>query len=138
MANAGLEAMRDPRRAIADKLTSQDGANAVGQLTATHEHHEGAHQMNDHVESNFGCFDNVAHMFRYTTTENRPRMSMRAISHQPTRIHPRQTLPQRLQAQPGDAALFESMLAPDAMQLSGNADGRVWRDQHADLPGWTV
>jgi hypothetical protein len=22
--------------------------------------------MNDHVESNFGCFDLVAHMFRYT------------------------------------------------------------------------
>eukprot|EP00966_Prymnesium_polylepis_P075915 1760491-Prymnesium_polylepis.1 len=26
--------------------------------------------MNDHVESNFGCYDNVAHMFRYASVEN--------------------------------------------------------------------
>ena len=54
MANAGLAAMHDSLRAIADKLTSQDGANAVGNLSAAHEHTKGAHQMNDHVESNFG------------------------------------------------------------------------------------
>ena len=70
MANAGLAAMHDSRRAIADKLTSQDGANAVGNLETAHEHTKGAHQMNDHVESNFGCYDNVAHMFRYATVEN--------------------------------------------------------------------
>ena len=56
--------------AIADKLTSQDGANAVGKLDAAHEHTKGSHQMNDHVESNFGCYDLVSHMFRYTTVEN--------------------------------------------------------------------
>ena len=70
MANAGLAAMRDGRRAIADKLTSQDGANSVGNLGAAHEKTKGDHQMNDHVESNFGCYDNVAHMFRYATVEN--------------------------------------------------------------------
>ena len=63
-------AMRDPRRAIADKLSSQDGANAVGRLADVHEHTKDTHQMNDHVESNFGCYDLVAHMFRYTTVEN--------------------------------------------------------------------
>ena len=26
--------------------------------------------MNAHVESNFGCYDNVAHTFRYTTVEH--------------------------------------------------------------------
>ena len=66
MANAALQAMRDPRRAIADKLTSQEGVNAAGKLDSVHEKAAGAHQMNDHVESNFGCFDLVAHMFRYT------------------------------------------------------------------------
>mmetsp|Transcript_24056 Transcript_24056/g.59701 ORF Transcript_24056/g.59701 Transcript_24056/m.59701 type:complete len:566 (-) Transcript_24056:199-1896(-) len=70
MASAGLAAMRDPKRAIADKLTSQDGANSVGNSAAAHEHGKGAHQMNDHVESNFGCYDLVAHMFRYATVEN--------------------------------------------------------------------
>eukprot|EP00966_Prymnesium_polylepis_P319048 7368990-Prymnesium_polylepis.1 len=70
MANAGLVAMHDSKRAIADKLTSQDGANAVGKLSTAAQHTEGAHQMNDHVESNFGCYDNVAHMFRYATVEN--------------------------------------------------------------------
>ena len=70
MANAGLAAMHDRRRAIADKLTSQDGDNAVGKLAAAHANTKGAHQMNDHVESNFGCYDNVAHMFRYATVEN--------------------------------------------------------------------
>ena len=70
MANAGLVAMHDPRRAIADKLTSQDGTNAVGKLSAIAEHSVGAHPMNDHVESNFGCYDSVAHMFRYATVEN--------------------------------------------------------------------
>jgi hypothetical protein len=70
MANAGLAAMHDGRRAIADKLTSQDGPNAVGKLTAAHANTQGAHQMNDHVESNFDCYDLVAHMFRYTTVEN--------------------------------------------------------------------
>eukprot|EP00966_Prymnesium_polylepis_P007183 165724-Prymnesium_polylepis.1 len=70
MANAGLAAMHDSRRAIADKLTSQDGANAVGKLGEVHNQTQGAHQMNDHVESNFGCYDNVAHMFRYATVEN--------------------------------------------------------------------
>ena len=70
MANAGLAAMRDTRRAIADKLTSQDGVNSAANLEEAHEHTKGAHQMNDHVESNFGCYDNVAHMFRYATVEN--------------------------------------------------------------------
>jgi superoxide dismutase len=67
MANAALYAMRDPRRAIADKLTSQDGVNAVGVSEAVHEATKGAHTMNDHVESNFGGFDNVCRMFRYAT-----------------------------------------------------------------------
>ena len=75
MANAGLAAMRDPRRAIADKLTSQEGINSVGNLSAAAEHTKGAHQMNDHVESNFGCYDNVAHLFRYATVENLSGMS---------------------------------------------------------------
>lgn len=67
MANAALFAMRDPRRAIADKLTSQDGINAVGVSAAVHKAIKGAHTMNDHVESNFGSYDNVNRMFRYAT-----------------------------------------------------------------------
>eukprot|EP00966_Prymnesium_polylepis_P220392 5098252-Prymnesium_polylepis.1 len=81
MANAGLAAMHDPRRAIADKLTSQDGVRSVGNLGAAAKHSEGAHQMNDHVESNFGCYDNAAHMFRYASVENLAGLAQQMRNH---------------------------------------------------------
>lgn len=59
MAGAGLAAMRDARRAIADKLSSQDGVNAPGKCAAVHEVTRGAHVMNDHVESIFSGADHV-------------------------------------------------------------------------------
>ena len=62
MAEAALVTMRDPLRAIADKLTSQDGANAIGKIDAMHAATSGAHVMNDHVETNFGSWDVVARM----------------------------------------------------------------------------
>jgi hypothetical protein len=49
--------MRDPRRAIASLLTSQDGECAVGKDPAVHEATVGAHVTTDRVESNFGCVD---------------------------------------------------------------------------------
>ena len=62
MAEAALVTMRDPLRAIADKLTSQDGVNAVGKCAAMHAATSGAHVMNDHTETNFGSWDVVARM----------------------------------------------------------------------------
>ena len=62
MAEAALFTMRDPLRAIADKLTSQDGVNAVGKCAAMHAATSGAHVMNDHTETNFGSWDVVARM----------------------------------------------------------------------------
>lgn len=70
MANGALVAMRDSRRAIADKLTSQDGANAVGKSETMHKRTRGAHVMNDHVESHFGSYDFLARIFRHSTVEN--------------------------------------------------------------------
>ena len=70
MANAALVAMRDTRRAIADKLTSQDGVNAVGKNAVTHDRTRGAHVMNDHVESHFGSYDYLSRIFRHSTVEN--------------------------------------------------------------------
>ena len=48
MANAALVAMRDSKRAIADKLSSQEGANAVSTAKSAkvHEKTKGAHVMN--------------------------------------------------------------------------------------------
>ena len=54
MANAALVAMRDPRRAIASLLVSQDGADAVGKDALKHEATTGAHVTNCRVGSNFG------------------------------------------------------------------------------------
>ena len=70
MANAALVAMRDPRRAIASLLVSQDGADAVGKDASKHEATTGAHVTNCRVESNFGCVDILMRMYRYATVEN--------------------------------------------------------------------
>eukprot|EP00966_Prymnesium_polylepis_P259911 6004064-Prymnesium_polylepis.1 len=70
MANAALVAMRDPRRAIAELLTSQDGAFSVGKDPSLHKATAGAHVTNCRVESSFGCVDILVRMFRYSTTEN--------------------------------------------------------------------
>ena len=71
MANAALVAMRDSKRAIADKLTSQEGANAASAAKSArvHEATKGAHVMNAHVESHFGRGDNVMRTFRNSTAE---------------------------------------------------------------------
>ena len=62
--------MRDARRAIAAKLTSQDGAECVAKCARLHEATKGAHVMNDHVESNFGTYDYLARIFRNASAEN--------------------------------------------------------------------
>ena len=67
MANAALVAMRDPRRAIASLLTSQDGEFAVGKDPSVHKATAGANVTNDRVESNLGCVDMLMRMFRYAT-----------------------------------------------------------------------
>ena len=64
MAKAGLLKMHDPRLAIADKLTSQDGCNSIGKNAVAHAATAGAHTTNDTVESNFGCYDYVLRCFR--------------------------------------------------------------------------
>ena len=70
MANGALTAMRDPRRAIASLLTSQDGDHAIGKDASVHAATVGAHVTTDRVESNFGCVDILMRMYRYTTAEN--------------------------------------------------------------------
>ena len=58
MAEAALVVMRDPKRAVADKLTDLDGCNAVGNVSAgLHDATAGSHQTNDSVESKYGCYD---------------------------------------------------------------------------------
>ena len=72
MANAALVAMRDERRSIADKLSSQCGANAANAANAAHVHEKtkGAHVMNAHVETNFGIADNRSRTYRGMSAEN--------------------------------------------------------------------
>ena len=64
MATAALTAMRDTRRAIAEKLTSQDGACAPAKRQRMHEATVGAHVNNSRCESIFGSYDYVGHIFR--------------------------------------------------------------------------
>ena len=51
MATAALTAMHDAKRAIADKLSSQDGENAPAKRAAMHAATVGAHTANDRVVS---------------------------------------------------------------------------------------
>jgi len=64
MAKAALLKLHDPKLALADKLTSQDGCNSLGLNAEAHEATKGAHVSNCTVESNFGCYDYVLRVFR--------------------------------------------------------------------------
>ena len=70
MAVAGLNKMRDPRIAISDWLTSQDGSKSFGKNALAHLATLGAHTTNCRVESNFGGFDNVLRTFESICIEN--------------------------------------------------------------------
>eukprot|EP00966_Prymnesium_polylepis_P184914 4285642-Prymnesium_polylepis.1 len=70
MAVAGLAKMRDPKIAIADWLTSQDGSKSIGKNAAAHAATAGAHTTNCRVESNFGSFDHVLRTFESICIEN--------------------------------------------------------------------
>jgi len=64
MAKAALLKLHDPKLALADKLSSQDGCNSLGKNAEAHEATKGAHVSNCTVESNFGCYDYVLRCFR--------------------------------------------------------------------------
>ena len=83
MANAALVAMRDAKRAIADKLTSQEGVNAASAAKSArvHEATKGAYVNNGRVESHFGKADNVMRSYRRATTENYSGMVQQAYNH---------------------------------------------------------
>ena len=52
-AEVALEVMRDPRRSIADKLTSQDGINSFGKNKDGHRRTQGIDGTNDSSENKF-------------------------------------------------------------------------------------
>ena len=83
MANAALVAMRDTKRAIADKLSSQQGVNAASAAKSArvHEATKGAHVNNGRVESHFGKTDNLMRTFRGSTTEAYAGMVQQAYNH---------------------------------------------------------
>ena len=81
MATAALTAMRDSKRAIADKLTSQDGINAPTKRQKMHLATIGAHVANDRVESIFGSYDYVGHIFRGSSVENLSGLAQQMRNH---------------------------------------------------------
>ena len=81
MATAALTAMHDAKRAIADKLSSQDGANAPVKQQKTHEATIGCHVANDRVESNFGSYDYVGHVFRGTSVAHLSGLTQQMHNH---------------------------------------------------------
>ena len=68
MAKAALLKFHDPKLALADTLTSQDGVNSIGKNAEAHAATVGAHTTNDTVESNFGCYDHVLRTFGVLTS----------------------------------------------------------------------
>eukprot|EP00965_Chrysotila_dentata_P012309 404782-Pleurochrysis_carterae.AAC.1 len=82
--------MRDPKIAIADKLSSQDGANSFHVNSDSHNATIGAHNINDAVEvrerahthvGNFGRYDHVLHRFRNVSTESASGVAQEMLMH---------------------------------------------------------
>ena len=82
MATAALTAMHDTKRAIADKLSSQGGANAEpAKRQKVHAATVGAHVTNARCESNFGSYDYVGHVFRGTSVESLSGLTLQMRNH---------------------------------------------------------
>ena len=64
MSMAMLVALRDPKRALADKLSSLNGANSWALSQEAHAATIGVHGTTDRIESNFGVTDALMHKFR--------------------------------------------------------------------------
>lgn len=67
---AGLRKMYDPKLALLDKLSSQNGANSIGNSAQSHADTVGLHSTNDELaESVFGTFDMVLRRFQGISME---------------------------------------------------------------------
>ena len=147
MANAALVVMRDPKRACAEYLTSQDGARAMGNVsTAEHEATVGSNQTNDHVESNYGVYDYCSRIFRNACAASLSGLTQQARAHDfdaPANVaHDRR----KKKAADGDDApaeggffftltkeLQESLVEYTRRAAAGaRADGRVELKEHDD------
>ena len=64
MASRALEKMHDPKLAIADKLSSQGGANAFSANADGHARVQGVHGTNDSSENKFAISDYVMRTYR--------------------------------------------------------------------------
>lgn len=63
-ATRALEKLYDPKIALADKLSSQDGVNSFGRNMEAHARLEGVHVNNDPSENKFAIADHVARTHR--------------------------------------------------------------------------
>lgn len=81
MAQKGLIAMRDPRRAIKEKLTALDGEFAFEKNTVMHACTQGVHTTNDRVEKNFAIYDIVCRLFRNAPVENLSGITQQKTAH---------------------------------------------------------
>ena len=62
--------MRDPKRALADKLTSQDGENSYHKNTDGHARTKGISATNDISENKFATGDFVMRTYRHISVHN--------------------------------------------------------------------
>lgn len=81
MAQRGLIAMRDPRRAIKEKLTKLDGEYAFEKNEVMHARTKGVHTTNDRVEKNFAIYDVVCRLFRNAPVENLSGVAQQKTAH---------------------------------------------------------
>ncbi|KAL1520481.1 hypothetical protein AB1Y20_022061 [Prymnesium parvum] len=69
-ATKALEKLHDKKVALADKLTSQDGANSFDKNQDAHERTKRAHVTNDAVENKFATGDYFMRAYRHTSIHN--------------------------------------------------------------------
>ena len=132
MAVAGLAKMRDPKIAIADWLTSQEGSKSIGKNAAAHAATVGAHTTNCRVESNFGSFDHVLRTFESICIENASGIAQQMrMHHFDSRtdhvVHDRRKAKQAAKPKSSSVGFFDTL--SEKMQESGIETARLLKPQ---------
>ena len=132
MAMDGLKKMRDPRIAIADWLTRQDGSKSLGKNAAAHAATVGAHTTNCRVESNFGGFDNVLRTFESICIENASGIAQQMRMHHfdsrtDHMVHDRRNVKASAKSKSSSVGFFDSL--SEKVQEAGIEMARLLRPE---------
>ena len=128
MATAALQKMRDPRIAVSDWLSSQDGKYAIGKNAEMHAATVGGHTTTDRVlESNFGCYDYVLRRFVGIDPANASGIALQMRMHDLERPRQCTSIRRRSKKPQPEHTMGAFYALPEAMRMSLVEACRRWR-----------